>query len=462
MLSKPEPTPNHCAAIRLLSYIFTAVTDMPEFQRQVVIPNVQKCSQALLALAKSPESEFDLKLLAIDTTTELTTSHPTHHKALHQQLFNLTLEHLQGSFPLPSNAPLLVDNQSPSLVTSAIRLHAALVLTGGKVGAGMIWRQSLDSTMGTIWVVLETLRSTYSDVPRPSTTIAPFSFPELPVDPALAGPIALDRLRSMIRLLIHLLETPMSRPVSVPLGQLAYLALALLRFNANSQSQSTNVVYEAVQRTNEIAIVPELGIAGCMLVQQLAQTSGPTIDDIPLFWKDEEDEETKEFRQTAGIVTADEISASRTPLEPSKSSNGGDFTMKDRDAEPPNLSQNGVTNGVSIPSASAMTSSVPHSTSRPTMQPIAPAPSTELSLAPSAPLPASASTPLPSSTAPQPTTIPASSFFRSSVAPTTTQTSTSSTSLAGTSSLRPSIPDDDDDDEPMPQIDLGSDTDDEA
>ena len=35
---------------------------MPEFQRQVVIPNVQKCSQALLALAKNPESEFDLKV----------------------------------------------------------------------------------------------------------------------------------------------------------------------------------------------------------------------------------------------------------------------------------------------------------------------------------------------------------------------------------------------------------------
>jgi hypothetical protein len=45
-----------------MSFLFTAVTDMPEFQRQVVIPNVQKCSQALLALAKNSESEFDLKV----------------------------------------------------------------------------------------------------------------------------------------------------------------------------------------------------------------------------------------------------------------------------------------------------------------------------------------------------------------------------------------------------------------
>ncbi|CUA77927.1 hypothetical protein RSOLAG22IIIB_06880 [Rhizoctonia solani] len=247
---------------------------MPEFQRQVVIPNVQKCSQALLALAKNVESEFDLKVLSIDTLTQLVTYHPTHHKALHQQLVNFTLEHLQGSFPLPSNTSLLDESQSPSLVDPSIRLHAALALTGGKVGAGMIWRQSLDSTMGTIWAVLETLRSTYLDVPRPSTTISPFSFPALPADSALAGPTALDRFRSMICLLVHLLKTPTARPVSIPLGQLARLVLTLLRFSAVSESQSTTPVYEAVQRVNEAAMVPELCAAGCMLAQQLAQTCG--------------------------------------------------------------------------------------------------------------------------------------------------------------------------------------------
>ncbi|CAE6463879.1 unnamed protein product [Rhizoctonia solani] len=701
MLSKPEPSPNHYAATRLLSYIFTAITDMPEFQRQVVIPNVQKCSQALLTLAKNPESEYDLKLLAIDTLTHLATYHPTHHKALHQQLFNFTLEHLQGSFPLPSNASLLVDNQPPSLVTSSIRLHAALALTGGKVGAGMIWRQSLDSTMGTIWAILETLRSTYLDVPRPSTIIARFSFPGLPADPALAGPTALDRFRSMTRLLVRLLKTPTSRPVSIPLGQLAHLVLALLRFSPNSQSQSTNVVYEAVQRVNEVAIVPELCAAGCMLAQQLAQTcgklftpyvsqvfiaitlqleqnsttyvsldssifllfvrfngmvselrirllktippilanthnlapsasynrlaaqvlkvlspllpssrtyspsqapqetakgkkraryegdelfssnsslsasnplqppvdnelniaalsalavllptlplttqttihrtllalllylprkgnavrlaqeisrvyactlgegssgtlgvgvralkgvaasydlpstpgtdhhhilqrflhprippistSGPTIDDIPLFWKDdEEDEEAKEFRQTAAIVTANEVSASK-PSEMPKGSNGVDHTMKNQSTETPNLGQNDVANGVNTLGAFDMTPA-PQSTLQTATPHFARTKSTEPSpVLPTAPPPTSTRTT--SSVPPESTAvIPASSLFRSSGVPDSNPSSTPSIPVVGSSSLQPPIPDDDED-EPMPQIDLDSDTGDEA
>ncbi|CAE6445776.1 unnamed protein product [Rhizoctonia solani] len=684
MLSKPEPFPNHYAAIRLLSHVFTAVTDMPEFQRQVVIPNVQKCSQALLALAKNSETEFELKLLAIDTLTQLTTYHPTHHKALHQQLLSFTLEHLQGSFPLQLNASLLIDIQPPSLVTSIIRLHASLTLTGGKVGAGMIWRQSLDSTIGTIWTVLETLRSTYLDVPRPSTTIAPFSFPELPADPALAGPIALDRFRGMIRLLVHLLETPTSRPVSIPLGPLAHLALTLLRFNADSPSQSTGVVYEAIQRVNEVAIIPELCVAGCMLAQQLAQTcgklftpyvsqvfmaitlqleqnitterrarilttippilanthnlapsasynrlsaqvlkvlspllpssrtysqiqtpqesvkgkkrtryegdelfsshssssslnslqsvvddelhvaalfalaallptlplatqttiqrtllallihlpkkgnggrlvqeisrvyactlgesssgtlgvgvqalkaieesydrrsapgtdhqrivhrflhprippnsrSGPTIDDIPLFWKDKEDEEAKEFRQAAGITTAKEITSSGPPSETPKDSNDADQVMKDQDVETTKLSQNGVLNGVHR--AFSTTTSSPQPSLQPTVSPVVPMPPIGSS-APStvAPPPVSANTTLPSSEVPQPSAaIPASSLFRSSGAlNVTTQATTSSAPTAGPSSISLSTPDDDEDDEPMPQIDLGVDTDEDV
>ncbi|CAE6454357.1 unnamed protein product [Rhizoctonia solani] len=740
MLSKPEPFPNHYAAIRLLSHVFTAVTDMPEFQRQVVIPSVQKCSQALLALAKDSETEFELKLLAIDTLTQLTTYHPTHHKALHQQLLSFTLEHLQGSFPLQSNASLLIESQPPSLVTSTIRLHASLALTGGKVGAGMIWRQSLDSTMGTIWTVLETLRNTYLDVPRPSTTIVPFSFPELPADPALAGPIALDRFRGMIRLLVHLLETPTSRPVSIPLGPLAHLALTLLRFNADSPSQSTGVVYEAIQRVNEVAIVPELCVAGCMLAQQLAQTcgklftpyvsqvfmaitlqleqnitterrarilttippilanthnlapsasynrlsaqvlkvltnthnlapsasynrlsaqvlkvlspllpssrtysqiqtpqesvkgkkrtryegdelfsshssssslnslqsvvddelhvaalfalaallptlplatqttiqrtllallihlpkkgnggrlvqeisrvyactlgesssgtlgvgvqalkaieesydrrsapgtdhqrivhrflhprippnsrSGPTIDDIPLFWKDKEDEEAKEFRQAAGITTVKEITSSGPPLEMPKDSNDADQVMRDQDVETTKLSQNGVLNGVhrafstttspqpspqptdvettklsqngvlnGVHRAFSTTTSSPQPSLQPTVSPVVPMPPIGSS-APStvAPPPVSANTTLPSSEVPQPSAaIPASSLFRSSGAlNVTTQATTSSAPTAGPSSISLSTPDDDEDDEPMPQIDLGVDTDEDV
>ncbi|KAF8760082.1 rRNA processing/ribosome biogenesis [Rhizoctonia solani] len=669
MLSKPESPPNHYSAIRLLSYIFTAVTDMPEFQRQVVVPNVQKCSQALLAIAKNSESELDLKLLAIDTLTKLTTYHPTHHKALHQQLLNFTLEHLQGSFPVPSSPSFFFDNQLPLLVTSVIKLHAVLALTGGKVGAGMMWRQSLDSTIGTIWATLSTLRSTYADVPRPSTITTPFSLPELPADSAVAGPIALDRFRSMIHLLIDLLRTPTSRPVSIPLGQLSHLTLALLRFNANSQSQSTNATYEAVQRANEDAIVPDLCAAGCMLAQQLAKTcgklftpyasqvftaitlkleqnittelqarllatippiiasthtpapsasynrlaarilkvlspllpssrthsqaqplhesgtkgkkraryegdelfsshssstsssplslpthdklhmaalfalaaliptlphttqatlggspsgmlgvavqalsaieqvsygptvplnvatecsatdvrrtfytwhrssphrsiilasrvppdskSGPTIENVLLFWKDEEDEETKEFRHTAEIAIADEILASELPLEASRGLNGAKHAMNDLNEETLNVEQSTIVNGIVKHSVvDAIPAPLPPS------QPMVPSPApsfasstTSNAVAPVAPSSTSTSTPFVSTSQSQPAAVAASSLFRSSMVPNTSQNS-SSAPVPGPPSRRLSTPnDDDDDDEPMPQIDLGSDTD---
>lgn len=48
---KAEPVPNLKAAIRLLCHIFSAATDIPEFQRQLATPNVPKFSIAVLTLA---------------------------------------------------------------------------------------------------------------------------------------------------------------------------------------------------------------------------------------------------------------------------------------------------------------------------------------------------------------------------------------------------------------------------
>lgn len=48
---KAEPVPNLKAATRLLCHIFSAATDIPEFQRQLATPNVPKFSLAVLALA---------------------------------------------------------------------------------------------------------------------------------------------------------------------------------------------------------------------------------------------------------------------------------------------------------------------------------------------------------------------------------------------------------------------------
>ncbi|KAF8603486.1 hypothetical protein BDV93DRAFT_473123 [Ceratobasidium sp. AG-I] len=274
MLSKPEPFPNHHAAIRLLACIFTSVTDMPEFQRQVVIPNVQKCSLALLAFAKDPESDLALKLLAIDTITQLTIHHPTHHRALQQNILAFTLEHLQGSSPLASCSSLLANSPVPSLVSAVIDLHVALPLTGGKVGAGVAWRKSVDAAIGTTWKLLGALRRTYSDVTPPATVPSTFALPSLPEDPAIATPIALDRLRCMVCLLVQLLATPTARPVSMPLGALAQLTLKLIQCNNLEQPQTSRAPYEPIQRVTEAAAIPELCTAGCMLAEQLAQTCG--------------------------------------------------------------------------------------------------------------------------------------------------------------------------------------------
>ncbi|KAG9075307.1 hypothetical protein FRC06_010161 [Ceratobasidium sp. 370] len=263
---KAEPFPNHHAAVRLLTCLFTSVTDMPEFQRQVVIPNVQKCSLALLALAKSEESNLALKVLAVDALTQFTTHHPTHHRALQQNLHSFTLEHLQGSFPLASSTCLLLDQSTTSLPAAATRLHAILPLTGGKVGASVTWRKSVDSAIGTIWSLLGTLRRTYGDV-FPTTIPPPFTLPRLPDDPAIAAPLALDRLRCMIR-------TPTARPVSMPLGSLSQLALKLIQCTTAEPTQPPQTPYEPVQRTVEAVAVPELCVAGCMLAQQLSQTCG--------------------------------------------------------------------------------------------------------------------------------------------------------------------------------------------
>jgi hypothetical protein len=59
---KPESPPVLKAAVRLLSTVFTSVLDMPEFLRQVITPNVQKFSLALITLAESHVTEQVLRV----------------------------------------------------------------------------------------------------------------------------------------------------------------------------------------------------------------------------------------------------------------------------------------------------------------------------------------------------------------------------------------------------------------
>ena len=59
---RDEPLPALNASIHLLATIYTAVPDMPEFHRRVVVPTVQKFSLALLQLAEKPQSPVKLKV----------------------------------------------------------------------------------------------------------------------------------------------------------------------------------------------------------------------------------------------------------------------------------------------------------------------------------------------------------------------------------------------------------------
>ncbi|EPQ59104.1 hypothetical protein GLOTRDRAFT_103172 [Gloeophyllum trabeum ATCC 11539] len=153
MLSKNEPLPNLKAAIRLLRYIFSGATDTPEFQRQLVTPNIPKYSQAIIALAEKQDDAV-LKILALNTLTMLVPLYPTLHKALHGSLSSLTLRFLNGTAPTPL---------SSDLVKAASRLYAVLHYTGGKVGAAGQWRKSLDDTLAFTWSALNRLLSTFSN-----------------------------------------------------------------------------------------------------------------------------------------------------------------------------------------------------------------------------------------------------------------------------------------------------------
>ena len=56
MPKKQEPIPTLKAATRLLTRIFSAAIDTPEFQRQVASPNVPKFALALIAVAEDHPS----------------------------------------------------------------------------------------------------------------------------------------------------------------------------------------------------------------------------------------------------------------------------------------------------------------------------------------------------------------------------------------------------------------------
>ncbi|KZT72556.1 hypothetical protein DAEQUDRAFT_704985 [Daedalea quercina L-15889] len=254
LLSKNEPVPDLKAAIRLLRQIFSSVIEVAEFQRQICLPNVPKFSAALMSLAAG-NSEQDAKLLALNTLTHLIPLFPTLHRSLHQQLSSVVLRYLNGSTPRPTPA---------QLVDAASRLYSVLHFTGGKVGAANVWRKSLDDTLGFAWNALSGMRRTFQ-LSREQT--AP---PLAGYDPVVSVPLNLDRLRASVRILCDLLSAPTSRPVTVPVGPLVQLSLAMLRCTPEEKSVEGHV--DPSTRAMELAVIPSIWSLSCEFLECLAQS----------------------------------------------------------------------------------------------------------------------------------------------------------------------------------------------
>lgn len=218
------------ASIRLLTYIFVNTTDLPEFQRQISIPNIPKFSLSLITLAERQEdhglqvsssvdncfrTESDIsQILAMSSLTQLITLYPSLHRALQPQLSNLTLKHMDGSTPRPTSSELL---------ETASSLYSVLHLTGGKVGATNHWRKSLDDTLAFSWEALSRVRATFSiqdesehsqfkrkhwqnvECDADLQSFAPRTL-TTNEDPLISIPLHIDRLRSGVHVLCDLLR----------------------------------------------------------------------------------------------------------------------------------------------------------------------------------------------------------------------------------------------------------------
>ena len=152
----------------MIRFIFSSSVGYAEFQRQVVLPNVVKFSQALIEIVGKygnekpkvramfhdflPVCSFDLQVLCLETLSQLVSLFPSSHKQLHTSLSALTLKHLNGSSPAPF---------SNKLVTAASKLYAVLPCTGGKVGASNLWRKSVDETLEFTQGALSWLRADF-------------------------------------------------------------------------------------------------------------------------------------------------------------------------------------------------------------------------------------------------------------------------------------------------------------
>ncbi|KAI0722827.1 rRNA processing/ribosome biogenesis-domain-containing protein [Earliella scabrosa] len=241
-----QPPPTAKAAIRLLRLVFSCAMDVPEFQRQLCIPNVPKFVNALIAVVEK-DGNSEVYLCALDTLTHIVSLYPSLSRPLHGSLSNLALRRLNGSAPTPTSYEHL---------EACARLYAVLPLTGGKVNAPNLWRKSLDDTVAFAWGAFLQLRTTcpqasYGNVTRPNPSTD---------DPAISVPLALDRLRAAVRVIKDLLSTSTSRPVTLPVGSLVRLCSAMLQC---SPDEKTEAHVDRATHSLEMSIIPSLWTHAC-------------------------------------------------------------------------------------------------------------------------------------------------------------------------------------------------------
>ncbi|KZW03784.1 hypothetical protein EXIGLDRAFT_663068 [Exidia glandulosa HHB12029] len=250
LLSRKEPAALWKAAIALLDTVFVTTANLAEFQRQVTNPNASKFGLALLALADKGDEE--LQIVVFTSLARLVAVFPTLVRPLHAQASALSLRFLQGRYP----------SQQPSaLVSAAAQLHSVLHLTGGKVGGANLWKKSVDDALLAANAHVAELRSTFEDGQRRDAASS---------DPTVAIPHALDALRGTVALICHLLRSPSSRPLPVPIGSIVQLCRRLLQSTAE---ESLENAFEKSRRAMEAAAAPELWRLGCDLLSQ----TGPSI-----------------------------------------------------------------------------------------------------------------------------------------------------------------------------------------
>ncbi|KAF8165502.1 rRNA processing/ribosome biogenesis-domain-containing protein [Crassisporium funariophilum] len=259
LLSRSEPIPTLKAAIRLLRTIFTTASDITEFHRQVLTPNVAKFSAATIAVAEShPDAE--LKVSCMETLTSLIPLYPTTHRASHAALSAFSLRYLNGSATSPTNSKIL---------GAASKLYGVLHLTGGKVGSVAVWRKSLEETLAFGREAFFCLRTTFPG--ESQTTKRPITNDE----PHIFVPLNLDRLRCSVIILCDLLSTIVQRPVQVPIGNLIKFTSSLLRCSKHEQIDGFK---DPMIRELEITIVPEIWVLGCELLVCLAERLNYRLD----------------------------------------------------------------------------------------------------------------------------------------------------------------------------------------